>query len=54
MPSAQNIPKRFWELPARRMPSGMQRTGKHKGIREKREDVKVIFEQFLSWQLTGN
>jgi hypothetical protein len=25
----------------------MQRTGKHKGIREKREDVKVIFEQFL-------
>jgi hypothetical protein len=25
----------------------MQRTGKHKGIREKREDIKVIFERLL-------
>jgi hypothetical protein len=30
------------------MPESMQRTGKHKGIREKREDAEVIFEQFLS------
>jgi hypothetical protein len=30
------------------MPEGMQRTGKHQGIREKREDAKIIFEQFLS------
>jgi hypothetical protein len=33
----------FRKLPARSILEGMQRTGKHKGIREKREDVKVIF-----------
>jgi hypothetical protein len=27
------------------MPEGMRRTGKHKGIREKREEVKVLFER---------
>jgi hypothetical protein len=30
------------------MPEGMQRAGKHKGIREKREDAKVIFERLIS------
>jgi len=32
------------------IPEGMQRAGNHKGIREKREDVKVIYLRLLSTQ----